>query len=92
MEEHVVAARLVSNRARLRALLVPDPETGRIEADVFPRSAVMRAMFDTRAIRLAKAGMSIALLVKARRAAIRQGIWPMFARSISGLMSGITRH
>lgn len=35
---------LARNRARLRSLLVPDPETGRIEADVFPRSAAMKAL------------------------------------------------
>ncbi|MET0279570.1 MAG: hypothetical protein ABW278_00400 [Steroidobacteraceae bacterium] len=46
MEEHAVVRRLEQSRAQLRELLLPDPLTGRIEADVFPRSAVMRFMFD----------------------------------------------
>jgi hypothetical protein len=35
---------LAQSRARLRSLLVPDPETGHIEADVFPRSKAMKAL------------------------------------------------
>jgi hypothetical protein len=50
MEEHAVkqaaVARLAHSRGLLRALLIPDPGTGKIEADVFPRSAVMRFLFD----------------------------------------------
>lgn len=50
MEEHVIAqsavARLARSRGLLRELLIPDPGTGKIEADVFPRSAVMRFLFD----------------------------------------------
>ena len=44
MEEHDLELRLTESRARLRTLLVPDPETGHIEADVFPRSIAMRVL------------------------------------------------
>ncbi len=43
MEEHLVVLDLQRSRARLRELLLPDPQTGGIEAD-FPRSAVMRVV------------------------------------------------
>jgi hypothetical protein len=42
MEERNPEVRLEQSRARLRSLLIPDPATGRIEADVFPRSIAMR--------------------------------------------------
>ncbi len=41
MEEHAVAIELQQSRAQLRTLLLPDPATGRVEANVFPRSAVI---------------------------------------------------
>jgi len=44
MAKHDVEVSLAESRARLSSLLVPDPETGRIEADVFPRSAAMKAL------------------------------------------------
>jgi hypothetical protein len=44
MEEHELELSLRHSRARLRSLLVPDPQTGQIEADVFPRSVAMRAL------------------------------------------------
>jgi hypothetical protein len=44
MERHDAQLSLAMSRARLRSLLLPDPDTGRIEADVFPRSGVMKAL------------------------------------------------
>jgi len=44
MDEHDLQLRLQQNRAELRSLLIPDPETGHIEADVFPRSVAMRVV------------------------------------------------
>lgn len=44
MDQHDLQLKLQQNRAQLRALLIPDPETGHIEADVFPRSVAMRVM------------------------------------------------
>lgn len=44
MDQHELALNLQHSRARLRELLIPDPETGQIEADVFPRSTAMRAL------------------------------------------------
>lgn len=45
MEEHATVVGLQRSRARLRALLLGG--TGAMpEADVFPRSALMRFMFD----------------------------------------------
>ncbi|HTQ35825.1 MAG TPA: hypothetical protein VMH77_02210 [Steroidobacteraceae bacterium] len=44
MEEYAVVQRLAESRAHLRALLIPDPATGRIEADVFPRSIITRTL------------------------------------------------
>ncbi len=71
MEEHVIAAELQHSRAQLRALLLPDPETGRIDADVFPRSAIMRVVMDPRRRRLATAGIAALSLLFGRRP--RQG-------------------
>lgn len=73
MEEHAVTARLAQSRAQLRAMLVPDPATGRIEADVFPRSAVMRFLFDPRRRGLATAGIAALSMLAGRRRARRAG-------------------
>jgi hypothetical protein len=44
MDKHELALNLEQSRARMRSLLIPDPVTGQIEADVFPRSTAMRAL------------------------------------------------
>ncbi|MEJ0099121.1 MAG: hypothetical protein WDO12_05000 [Pseudomonadota bacterium] len=51
----------------MRALLLPNPDTGRIEADVFPRSAIMRVVLDPRRRRLATAGLAALSMLFARR-------------------------
>jgi hypothetical protein len=67
MEEHAIAAELQQSRAQLRALLLPNPQTGRIEADVFPRSAIMRVVLDPRRRRLATAGIAALSMLFGRR-------------------------
>lgn len=48
MEEHLVVLDAVldlhRSRARLRTLLLPDADAGRVEADAFPRSTAMRVL------------------------------------------------
>lgn len=83
MEEHAVTARLTDSRARLRAMLVPDPETGHIEADVFPRSAVMRFLFDPRRRGMAGAGIAALTMLAGRRKRRRAGGWSQMARLAS---------
>jgi hypothetical protein len=82
MEEHIVATRLEQSRAQLRAMLVPDPETGRIEADVFPRSAVMRFLFDPRRRGMATAGIA-ALGMMAGRRRVRMRGWSQVMKMAS---------
>jgi len=60
MEEHALVASLEQSRARLRVLLLPDPVTGKVEADVFPRSAITRAL-------LGMLGALFTLLLRRRR-------------------------
>lgn len=93
MEEHVVTARLSDSRARLRTLLLPDPETGHIEADVFPRSKVMRFVFNKRSRRMAMTGVSMALMMAGQRHKARaaRAVWPVLARSL-GKLTGLARH
>ena len=90
MEEYVVMASLQESRARIRAMLVPDPATGRIEADQFPRSAVMRFVLNARARRIAMAAFSMLLMVAGRRAATRTGLLPLLTQSI-GNLAGLVR-
>jgi hypothetical protein len=73
MEEHDLAVRLQQNRARLRSLLLPDPETGHIEADVFPRSIAMRALV---------AGVPVLLASLLRGRSARAAAWPQVAMSL----------
>jgi hypothetical protein len=82
MEEHVITTRLDQSRAQLRAMLVPDPQTGRIEADVFPRSAVMRFLFDPRRRGMATAGLAAVGMLAGRRKR-RAGGWSQMARLAS---------
>lgn len=90
METHDVSANLEESRARLRELLLPDPETGRIEANVFPRSAVMRFMLNPRGRRMAFVAVS-ALAMLARRSNGGVGLLPVFTQSLAGLL-GSRRH
>jgi hypothetical protein len=73
MEEHDLVAALRQTRARLRALLIPDPATGRIEADVFPRSTVMRFLV---------AALPIVTMLWWRSRPSRGAAWPRLARSL----------
>lgn len=95
MEEHAVAARLGATRARLRDMLIPDPVSGRIESDSFPRSAVMRLAFDSRARRVAVTGLSLLMMFAGgrRRRAVakpaRTSLLPQLLRSAA--LAGISR-
>jgi hypothetical protein len=91
MEEHVVATSLQESRARLREMLVPDPETGRIEADHFPRSAVMRFIFDPRGRRVAMTGLSLLMMLAGRKAVARTGLMPLLSQSINTLVGLVRR-
>ncbi len=86
METHDVSANLAESRSRLRELLLPDAETGRIEADVFPRSAVMRFMFNPRGRRMAYTAIgALAMLAKRRNGGM--GLMPALTQSLVGMLS-----
>lgn len=89
METHDVTAELEQSRARLREMLLPDPETGRIEVDAFPRSAVMRFMLNPRGRRIAFAGVSALAMLAGRRNG-GAGMLPILTRSFAGLLG--SRH
>jgi hypothetical protein len=94
MESLAVALRLHESRERVRALLIPDPVTGRIEADAFPRSAVMRFILDSRSRRVSMGVLSALLLfVRHRRASrrARVAVWPRIAGAL-GTLVGLPRH
>jgi len=88
---HAVAAELEESRARIRALLLPDAVTGRIEPDTFPRSAIFRFVFNTRSRQLAGAGLSMLLMYAGRRALSRAGFLPQIAQSLRSMV-GLARH
>lgn len=85
MEEHAIALELQHSRAQLRALLLPDPATGRIEADAFPRSQLMRFVFSPGKRNLAMSAVSTALAMFAgrRRAATGGGRWSQVLHSVA---------
>jgi hypothetical protein len=71
MEEHALAAlELQRSREQLRALLIPDPLTGRIEADAFPRSQLMRFVFSAgkRNLAMSALGAAFSMFAARRRA------------------------
>jgi hypothetical protein len=94
MEEHAAALKLRETRERIRAMLIPDPETGRIESRSFPRSAIMRFAFDPRAGKVLMAGLSLLMMFKARgtvtRAAVLPAMIPMLMKSF-GAVAGLLR-
>lgn len=65
MENIDPAVSLQQSRAQLRSLLIPDPDTGRIEADVFPRSIAMR---------VAVSGLPVLVTAFARRSPLLQSL------------------
>lgn len=91
MEEHVVAANLQHSRARIRALLLPDPLTGRMEADEFPRSAAMRFLFDPRRRRLAMMALAMLALLAGRKGAVKAAIWPEVTQALGALLGHARR-
>ena len=86
MEEHALAAlELQRSRALLRAMLLPDPETGRIEADAFPRSQLMRFVFGAGKRNLAMSALGAAFSMFAgrrRRARNERGGWSQVLHSV----------
>lgn len=65
MENLDPAVSLQQSRAQLRSLLIPDPDTGRIEADVFPRSIAMR---------VAVSGLPVLATLIAKRSPLLQSL------------------
>jgi hypothetical protein len=90
MEAHSVTGNLHDSRERIRALLIPDPVTGRIEADTFPRSAVMRFLFNPGSRRLAFGAASTLVMLAARRRVGGGSIWPQLTQSVGNLL-GLAR-
>jgi hypothetical protein len=86
METHAVTADLEESRDRLRELLLPDPETGRIEADVFPRSAVMRFMLNPRGRRMAFTAIGALAMLAGRRNG-GMGLMPALTQSLVGMLA-----
>lgn len=87
MESHAVSARLGATRERMRALLVPD-ESERDAA--FPRSALMRVVFNTGARRLTMSLFSVFLMLR-RRSLPGASLLPQLARSLGGLVGSRRR-
>lgn len=87
MEEHALAAlELQRSRAQLRSLLLPDPVTGRIEADAFPRSQLMRFVFSAGKRNLAMSAIGAAFSMFAgrrRRASGGSGGWSQVLHSVA---------
>ncbi len=86
MEEHAIAAlELQRSRAQLRALLLPDPETGRIEADAFPRSQLMRFVFSAgkRNLAMSALGAAFSMFAGRRRSASGGGGWSQVLHSVA---------
>jgi hypothetical protein len=86
METHAVTADLEESRDRLRELLLPDPETGRIEADVFPRSAVMRFMLNPHGRRMAFTAIGALAMLAGRRNG-GMGLMPALTQSLVGMLA-----
>lgn len=86
MEEHAIVVRLQHSRQRLRSLLLPDLETGRIEADAFPRSAAMQLLFNPGARRLMMTVLpTLLMLFGWRRRTSGSRLWPKLTQSIGAL-------
>jgi hypothetical protein len=84
MEANAVASELEHSRALLRAMLLPDPDTGQIEADVFPRSAFMRFLMDPRRRGMATAALSVVGMLMGRRMRFGRK-WSQLLRLAGGL-------
>jgi hypothetical protein len=91
MEEHAVTARMEQSRAQLRALLLPDPHTGRIEADVFPRSAVMRFVFDPGKRRVALNALTTLASMRGSGGFAKLSLLSNLTQSVSALLSSRRR-
>lgn len=77
--------RLEHNRMRIRSLLMlPDPATGELDDDVFPRSAVMRFALDPRRRRMFGTALASLGMLAARWSVARGGIWSQLAGSLFG--------
>jgi hypothetical protein len=86
MEEHALAAAsLQANRQRIRALVVPRDPADAADDDVFPRSAVMRFLLDSRKRKLAMAALTVVLMVTGRRKAAKIAGWSELAGSLGSL-------
>ena len=85
MEANTVEARLRHSRAQIRALLqLPDPATGQLDDDVFPRSAVMRFALNPRRRRMAGTVLATLGMIVGRWSVARGGIWPRLAGTLFG--------
>lgn len=92
MEANAVEASLQENRARIRGLLMlPDPGTGQLPEDQFPRSMVMRFMMDPRGRRMAAGALATLATLAGRRNPERDGFWPRLAQSLT-LLGTQRRH
>lgn len=93
MESHAVSARLHENRERMRAVLLRET-TGGGAAGAFPRSALMRFIFNSGARRAAMSLLSVLLMVRGRRRHRRVpglSLLPRLTSSLGGLL-GTRRH
>ncbi len=89
METQSVAAELEATRSRIRALLVPERGLGQREA--FPRSMVMRVLFNPVARKVALTALSVGAMVAGRRAVRAAVVWPLLARTMGNFIGRI-RH
>jgi hypothetical protein len=87
MESHAVSARLHENRERMRTLLLRDT-TGGGGAGTFPRSALMRFVFNSGARRAVMSLLSVFLMMRGRRRhrrVPRLSLLPRLASALGGL-------
>lgn len=89
MEARSLVEELEFTRTRIRALLVPAHQMGQREA--FPRSVVMRVLFNPVARKVAMTALSVGAMVASQKAARATGIWPAVTRSMGNLIGRI-RH
>ncbi len=89
MEAQSVEEELEATRTRIRALLVPEHRMG--EREAFPRSLVMRVLFNPLARKAALTAVSVGAMIASQRAARATGLWPLVSRTMGNIIGRI-RH
>lgn len=90
MDPELVAAKMERTREKLRSLLLAG-QPGQEQPDVFPRSATMRFLLDSRKRGIATTALgALASVAFTRKRALRNGRTGL-VRSLMGLLGGLRR-